>query len=285
MSNEELVSKIQRGDTGAIGALWDNVCLLVRKMAGRFHRATEGRGGLEVEDLEQVGYLAMVNAAETYSPEKEAKFSTWLCIYLRKYFQEASGRRYMDTRGNFMPKDALNACISLNAPVDDEEETELMEITADPAANMESVEEKIWHEQLRDALDNALSAIPGDLAEILRLRNYERLTLDEIGERWQVGRERIRQLEDKAIRKLREPKLACRLRPFYDFNIYSGTGLSAFRQSGMSIQERYIAIEEERLERVRKQRHAEREAEKRRMQQALIEADRILARLRSEEKP
>lgn len=284
MSTEEMVVAIQGGNTALLEPLWGKLQRLVRKFAYRYYTATQGRGGVTVEDLEQAGFLAMMDAIPRYNPE-EAVFSTYLAQYLRKHFQEASGRLYMDTKGYFMPKDALNTCISLNAPVDDEEETELMEITADPAANMESVEEKIWHEQLRDALDNALSAIPGDLAEILRLRNYERLTLDEIGERWQLGRERIRQLEDKAIRKLREPKLACRLRPFYDFNIYAGTGLSAFRQSGMSIQERYIAIEEERQERMRKQRHAEREAEKLRMQQALMEADRLIARLRSEEKP
>lgn len=109
-----------------------------------------------------------------------------------------------------MPKDALNTCVSLNMTVDDEEETEMVDIIADPATDIENVEEKIWHGQLRDAVD----------------------------------RERVRQLENKAIRKLREPKLSCRLRPFYDFNVYSGTGVAAFRRSGMSVQERYLIRQE-----------------------------------------
>ena len=164
--------------------------------------------------------------------------------YLRKHFQETSGRLYKDTKGYLMPKDALNTCVSLNMTVDDEEKTEMMDLIEDSATYIENVEEKIWHEQLRDAVDRVLSEIPDDMAEVLRLRNYGRLTLDQIGERCHVDRERVRQLENRAIRKLREPKLSCRLRPFYDFNVYSGTGAAAFRRSGMSVQERYLITQE-----------------------------------------
>lgn len=44
-------------------------------------------------------------------------------------------------------------------------------------------------------------------------------------------------------------KFADRLLPFYDFDFYGGTSLSTFRYSGMSVQERYISIQEERRER------------------------------------
>lgn len=240
MSNEELVSKIQQGDTGAIGALWDNVCLLVRKMAVRFHRATDGRGGLEVEDLEQVGFLAMVNATETYNPEKEAKFSTWLCIYLRKYFQEASGRLYQTTNGRLMPRDALDTSVSLNLVLGDDEDTELMEITEDPTASLDSVDDLIWHEQLRKAVSDVMRELPEDQTAVMRCRFWENLTQEEAGRQLGYDAGAVRRAEDKALRTLGQSRYRKKLLPFYDFSCYSGTGLGAFKNSGASIQERYV---------------------------------------------
>lgn len=243
MSTEEMVVAIQGGNVALLEPLWDKLHRLVHTFAYRYYVATEGRGGVTVEDLEQAGFLAVMDAIPRYDPE-EAAFSTYMVKYLRKHFQETSGRLYKDTKGYLMPKDALNTCVSLNMTVDDEEKTEMMDLIEDSATYIENVEEKIWHEQLRDAVDRVLSEIPDDMAEVLRLRNYGRLTLDQIGERCHVDRERVRQLENRAIRKLREPKLSCRLRPFYDFNVYSGTGAAAFRRSGMSVQERYLITQE-----------------------------------------
>ena len=56
-------------------------------------------------------------------------------------------------------------------------------------------------------------------------------------------------MENKGIRTLRQPKIATQLYPFYDFDFYRGTGLDAFRYGGMSVQERYLVVEEERKER------------------------------------
>ena len=61
-----------------------------------------------------------------------------------------------------------------------------------------------------------------------------------------------------------------------DFDFYSSTGLTAYQQSGMSVQERYVVMEEQRRQRVWQQQKAEEE----RVKQALAEADRILTRYR-----
>lgn len=276
MSNEELVAAIQRGDQGRMPELWDNVYRLVCKYARHYWGLLEGRGGLTVEDLVQTGYVALAEAVEFYD-STVAAFSTWLYIYLRKNFRITAG-----LHGKAKTNDPINSKISLNAPIDEEDGDALDALIEDPksAATFQSVEDAIYTEQLHNALEDALAALPADMADVLRLRNYDRLTLAEIGERWGVKYERIRQLENQGIRKLRQPKIACRLRPFYDFDFYSSTGLSAFRCSGVSVQERYVLMEEERRERAKKQRHAEREAEGQRVQQALSEADRLLSALR-----
>ena len=274
MSNEELVSEIQNGKPEQTEKLWEQMEGLVKWKAKRIMTAMELRGtscGCEFDDLVQCGYPAMVAAVETYTPES-GSFSTWFMYYLQKEFAEITG--YRTKRGRCEP---LNDAYSLDKPLTDESDSAVFgDLIPDQraAATMESVEEREYQRQLKHAIDRALSELPADVADVLRLRNYDRLTLDEIGERWKLSRERIRQMENKGIRKLREPRIACILRPFMDFDFYSSTGLTAYQQSGMSVQERYVAMEEQRRERVYQQQKAEEE----RVKQALAEADRILAR-------
>ena len=280
VTNEQLVAAIQNGESGRMSELWEQVQGLVKWKVQKLMTALELRGtfcGVEFDDLVQCGYPAMVAAVESYSPES-GSFSTWLMYHLQKEFAEATG--YRTKRGRCEP---LNEAYSLDKPLTDESDSAVFgDLIPDQraAVTMESVEERTFHWQLKQAVDRALSELPADVAEVLRLRNYERLTLDEIGERWQLSRERIRQMENKGIRKLREPKIACILRPFLDFDFYSSTGLTAYRQSGMSVQERYVVMEEQRRERVWQQQKAEEE----RVKQALTEADRILARYRHEKR-
>lgn len=280
MSNEQLVAVIQTGATECMSELWEQMMGLVKWKAKRIMTALELRGtscGCEFDDLVQCGYLAMVAAVETYTSES-GSFSTWFMYYLQKEFAEITG--YRTQRGR---NDPLNNAYSLDKPLNDETDSTVFgDLIPDQraAATMEAVEEREYQRQLKHAIDRALSELPADVADVLRLRNYDRLTLDEIGERWKLSRERIRQLENKGIRKLREPKIACILRPFMDFNFYSSTGLTAYQQTGMSVQERYIAMEEQRREREWQRMKAEEE----RTKQALAEADRILARYRNEQR-
>lgn len=277
MSNEELVAAIQNGEPRA-GELWEQVQGLGKWKARRIFTALELRGtscGCEFDDLVQCGYLAMVAAVETYTPES-GSFSTWFMYYLQKEFAEITG--YRTKRGRCEP---LNEAYSLDKPLADEADSAVFgDLVPDQraTATMENVEEREYQRQLKLAIDRALSELPADVAEVLRLRHYDRLTLNEIGKRWQLSRERIRQMEYKGIRKMREPKIACILRPFMDFDFYSSTGLTAYQHSGMSIQERYVMMEEQRRERVWQQMKAEEE----RTKQALAEANRILARYRHE---
>ena len=107
----------------------------------------------------------------------------------------------------------------------------------------------MWRKQLQEAVGAALSTVPEQYREILRLRYWEDMTLRDIGDLRGVSWERVRQMENKGIRILRQPKTASQLYSFCDFDFYSGIGLGAFRYGGMSVQERYLVVEEERKER------------------------------------
>lgn len=160
MSNEELVAVIQAGAEERMGELWEQVKGLVAWKARHIMTALDLRGspcGVELEDLMQSGYIAMVEAVHYYTPESGAAFSMCLINRLKTVFAEATG--YRTKRGQNEP---LNNSFSLDKTVDDESDgTPFGEFAPDPkaAATMLSIEEKLWREQLHEALEAALAAI------------------------------------------------------------------------------------------------------------------------------
>lgn len=237
MSNEELVARIQDGEEGLYGELWANVERLVYWKARQAIHAIGSSCGVEVEDLLNCGYFALVKAVGTYSPGAHS-FAGWLMLYLKTEFAEASGYR-TEKRKN----DPLQHAVSLSAPLaGDSEDLLLSDTIPDPngQAPMESIEDSMWHEQLHDALECILEEIPANQSDVIRHRYYQGLTVATTAQALGTSYTEARKLEGKAIRTLRQPKIARKIRPFYDFDYYSGTGLGTFRSTGMSIQERYL---------------------------------------------
>ena len=97
--------------------------------------------------------------------------------------------------------------VSLDTPVGEEEETPLGEFI--PADKSYNVEDQVFQSSLSSALDEILSSLNQREEKILRLRyglyDGHPKTLEEVGKEFGVTRERIRQIEAKALRKLRHP--------------------------------------------------------------------------------
>lgn len=250
MSNEELVTAIQAGETERMGDLWEQVAGLVKWKANHVMTALDLRGnpcGVELEDLMQSGYIAMVESVHYYNPESGVAFSTCLIKRLKTIFAEITG--YRTKSGQNEP---LNNSLSLDKTIDDETEgATLGELVPDPkaAATMQAIDERVWQDQLHEALEAALAALPEQSADVLRLRHYQGLSVADVGQLRGTTPENVRQLESKAIRQLRKLSVARHLRPFYDFDFYCGTGLGAFQRTGMSVQEWYLVSDEDQKER------------------------------------
>ena len=87
MSNEELALAIRQGDQGRTLELWEQVNGLVKRKALQIMTALQLSGnprGVEFDDLYQTGYLAMVAAVETYSPERGANNKSYIIHQKRK---------------------------------------------------------------------------------------------------------------------------------------------------------------------------------------------------------
>lgn len=244
MSNEELVAEIQSGAVELMEQLWEQVAGLIKWKAKRIMTVLEGcpGRGVEFEDLCQSGYLAMVAAVDTYDPAAGGAFSTWLMYHLKNAFADAIGYRTQKGR-----REPLNNYLSLDTPLtDDAGSDDLMDVVADPAGLQWQValEESMWQTELQEAVESALLTVPEQYREILRLRYWEDMTLEDISKRLGISKERVRQTVNQAIRRLRRSGKTLQLYPFYNFDYYSGNGLGSFRHGGMSVQERYLVAAE-----------------------------------------
>ena len=108
--------------------------------------------------------------------------------------------------------------VSLEAPVGDEEDSSLGDFIADENA-LQPVDSAI-HTNLKETCTRILSSLTPREERVLRMRfgigmNTDH-TLEEVGQQFNVTRERIRQIEAKALRKLKHPSRSKRLRSFLD---------------------------------------------------------------------
>ena len=106
--------------------------------------------------------------------------------------------------------------LSLETPVGDEEDSELGMFVEDE--DTPSPMEATYKSMLRDKIDEVLNTLSPREARILRLRfgleSGRAYTLEEVGEKFGLTRERIRQIEGKALRQLRHPHKARQLKDF-----------------------------------------------------------------------
>jgi len=108
--------------------------------------------------------------------------------------------------------------ISMETPIGDDEDSHLGDFIEDP--NVISPPEHATVEGLREATSLVLESLTAREAKVLRMRfgidmNTDH-TLEEVGKQFDVTRERIRQIEAKALRKLRHPSRSEPLRSFTD---------------------------------------------------------------------
>ena len=106
--------------------------------------------------------------------------------------------------------------VSLETPIGEEEDSHLGDFIQDDEASQPS--EEATYTLLREQLEEVLSTLTPREEQVLRMRfgltDGKPHTLEEVGREFDVTRERIRQIESKALRKLRHPSRSKKLRDF-----------------------------------------------------------------------
>jgi len=109
-----------------------------------------------------------------------------------------------------------NSHLSLDAPFSTSEDNSLIDVLEDD--NQPSPDEELLRDSLRSEIEKALDTLTPREAEVINLYfglNHEKaLTLEEIGARFNLTRERVRQIKEKAIRRLRHASRSKALRAY-----------------------------------------------------------------------
>ena len=199
MTNEELARRIQQGKRDLLLQLWEQVQRYAHDRAYKWFRATNGRGGQTVQDLEQEAFLALLEALEGWS-EEAGPFLPWYSLRLKAAFTAATAQRTQRDR-----KDPLQDCLSLDAPLTDREgdpftlEDTILDQRAED--DLEAVEER----EKQAAIWRVINSLQTEQRQVILLRYYHDMTREQTAQRLHLTRTRAATIEAKALRLLRHP--------------------------------------------------------------------------------
>jgi len=232
-TNEELVALIQGGREDLVEQLWEQVKCYCFSRANFAFKRLGGRYGATTEDLKQTAFIALKMALKGYSQNCGAKFTTWLTYFLQSEWAALCGYRTSH-------RDMLDFCKSLDEPVIDGDGNEALlgDFVPDRVDYIEAVEQRVYNEELHEALERVFAAIPAPEAEVLREHYYSERPLSDIAQDKGVSLETISARKRHGLQNMRKQantRKGMALREFLtDQNLYRGVGLQQFRNSGTS---------------------------------------------------
>lgn len=159
------------------------------------------RSSLELEDLVQEGALGLMRAARLFDPELGVKFSTYASIWIRSHMQKALDKAKPRSK-NRAGKAPERAHLSLDKTVREGELETYHDIVPDPnAPNPEAIAAA---NQAKTRLRKAIAGLPKQQERRVMTRRMRGDTFEAIALDFGVTRQRIQQIEAKAIERLRK---------------------------------------------------------------------------------
>lgn len=190
----ELARRARKGDEAARQTLATSNLAFVVAVAKKF-----ANRGARLDDLIQEGNVGLMKAIEHFDPKKNVRFATYAVWWIRAYITRYLKDNRSQVRGGESERGSM-VDYSLDASIDDDGETTFLDRLEDNGPSPQDVFlSREQDKEVQEALAKVRKRI-GDLGwDILteRLTQDKPLTLEELGQRWGVSRERVRQVELK----------------------------------------------------------------------------------------
>ena len=239
----ELAQAIKRGDRRALDKMTRANLRFVVSVAKQYQNQ-----GLSLPDLINEGNLGLIKAAEKFDETRGFKFISYAVWWIRqsilqalaeqarivrlplnqvgtlnkitkalsKFEQENERRPSSEELAKELniPEDKITD--TLNAPFVEGEDNSLLDVLVNEDAP--NADRSLMNESLSREIDHVLSKLSEREAEIVKLffgiGGHQEMTLEEIGLKFNLTRERVRQIKEKAIRRLRQDGFCAPLKPY-----------------------------------------------------------------------
>lgn len=193
----ELSARVLRGDSRALNRLVETNLRFVVAIARQY----QGKG-LSMEDLVSEGNIGLMKAASRYDATRGLRFVNYAVVHIRRQIEKAlkaeSSELRVESRANGETR-------SVDAPLGAKSNMSLLSVLADSNAPM--ADARVYSSAVERAVERALTSLDDRESRVVNAYfgiGQDNLTLAEIAQDMGLKRERVRQIRDRALRRMKK---------------------------------------------------------------------------------
>ena len=194
---KQLAAQVKKGNQRALNKLVEANLRFVVSIANQY----QGKG-LSMDDLLSEGNIGLMKAAAKFDGERGLRFVNYAVVFIRQQIEKALKTETSETRLELTKGGATR---SVDAPLGSKNNVSLLSVLVN--ADSPLADERVHSGIVAASAEYALSCL--DKRETMVINAYfgieeEQQTMKEIGDNMNLSRERVRQIRDKAIRRMRK---------------------------------------------------------------------------------
>jgi RNA polymerase primary sigma factor len=161
-----------------------------------------------MDDLVSEGNIGLMKAASHFDPNRGTRFVNYAVVHIRQMIEKAIARQTDPPKGKASSHNSGDLPLkgtSVDAPLGHRSNMSLLSVLVNQDAPL--ADERVHSEAIEEAIEFALGSLDERESRVVNAFfgiNQEHETMAEIAEDMDLKRERIRQIRDKAVRKLRK---------------------------------------------------------------------------------